>query len=189
MDGVAEKAKQKRDDMEIAKTAVYETAADRAAMRAEDARKEDTRKAQQALDAAKNPAEPAAEVIAKSASVPVSDEPSEARTQSPPQTVPENAMLADTQEQKIADTGFQVFPPIRDDPVYVSPEDEVKLLEVELEARLKKLRALKTKTRDSEAEKRAVKSELRDVRVELATFAKVAAEKEAAALSPDVGSK
>lgn len=177
VDGVAEKAKQKREDMEIAKTAVYETAADRAARQEEDARK-----AAQLLEEVKNPVGPSAASAtvstaadADGANTAVSDQ-SDLSASVSGEAVGEDAQ--ETQRTRhSSDTGFQVFPPIQDDPVYVSPEDELKLLEVELEARLKKLRAVKTKTRDSEAEKRNIKSELRDVRTELAIFAMKAATK------------
>jgi hypothetical protein len=155
VDGVVAEGKRKREDMEIAKTAVHETASDRAAQR-----EADVKKAAELLEQAKHPLGRAGDAaVAAAAGGGVGRE------------------AADTSEiaSAAADEGgaepFQLFRSVREEPEYVSPEDELKLLEVELEARMKKLAAVRSPSREERDDMRAAEEELFDVRAELRDFA------------------
>lgn len=144
-------AKERREDLERAKVEVHETAAERAARM-----KDDMEKAEELLAQAKNPLRP--------------------NEQQPnPEKTGENASEADgtavTSAPPSADQPFRLFKPVQEEENFVSEEDELRVLELELLARLRKLREAPKRTRENDAEKRIVKQELRDVRAELEEFA------------------
>jgi hypothetical protein len=146
---VEKEGKQRRDDMELNKTAKHETAADRAARR-----EEDSARAAALLAQAQSP-------IARTAGTAgISHVQME-----------EGKSSADGSLPNSEDTLFQVFKPVQEDEGFVSQEDSLKLLEVELESKLKGLRSAKTRSREIDAEKKRIKEELGDLRIELATFA------------------
>jgi hypothetical protein len=148
VDRVEKEGKQRREDMEISKTAKYETPADRAAQR-----EADTAEAQTLLAKVKSPLGSPIDEADNAKRQDISKEGDPAQV-----------------EPAVADTSFQVFRPVQEDEGFISQEDSLKLLEIELEARLKKLREHKQRTREIDLEKKQIKEELKDLRKELATF-------------------
>jgi hypothetical protein len=146
---VEKEGKQRREDMELNKTAKHETAADRAARREEDAAKATALLAQ-----------------IQSPSARTADAAGATHVQ-----VAEDKLSVDGSLSNSEDMLFQVFKPVQEDEGFVSQEDSLKLLEVELESKLKGLRSAKTRSREIDAEKKRIKEELGDLRIELATFA------------------
>jgi hypothetical protein len=146
---VEKEGKQRREDMEVNKTAKHETAADRAARREQDAAS-----AAALLANVQNPM----------------GLPEAASTISHPQGTGVESVLNGVSNDS-HDMTFQVFKPVQEDERFVSQEDSLKLLEVELEAKLKLLRGQKQRSRETDAEKKKIKDELRDLRTELMMFA------------------
>jgi hypothetical protein len=165
VDSLSKEGKRRREEMEISKTAVFEMAEDRQLHREADARK-----AAAMLEHAKNPVGTVAAARTDSADADGVDMVSSGGGD----TCVTPGVSSATAEGKVDrqnDAGFQLFKPVEEKEGFVSQEDELMLLEAELEARLKKLRALKYRTRETDEEKRQIKAEMLDVRTELALFA------------------
>jgi hypothetical protein len=146
---VEKEGKQRREDMEVNKTAKHETAADRAARREQDAAS-----AAALLANVQNPM----------------GLPEAASSIAHPQGTGSESVLNGVPKD-FHDMSFQVFKPVQEDEKFVSQEDSLKLLEVELEAKLKMLRSQNKRSRETDAEKKKIEDELRDLRMELVMFA------------------
>lgn len=169
----------KREDVEISKTAVNETAADRAAQRAAEAAMQ-----------VRSEADGAPSVAVPEGIVPFGvRDPSAVSSTS---KVDDVSMLSLTDvEEQTKDTArnvkneirsklegaenpsmeFRVFRPVTEqDNSTVSQEDELRLMELELEAKLKKLRSRKQRIREIDQEKQHVKNELKTVRSKLSAI-------------------
>jgi hypothetical protein len=165
VDSLSKEGKRRREEMEVSKTAVFETTEDRKRHREADARK-----AAAMLEHVKNPVGTVAAGRTDSADADGVDMLSSGGGDTCI-TPGVSSAIAEEKVDSQKDVVFQVFKPIEEKEGFVSQEDELMLLEAELEARLKKLRALKYRTRETDEEKRQIKAEMLDVQTELALFA------------------
>lgn len=136
---VAEEGRAKRADMEVSKTEVFETAADR-----ERRRIEDQKTATEMLEKAQRPLGEVGETgVGKGEGDAVEDE---------------------------KDRNFELFKSVKDGEGYVSPEQELRVYETELEGKLAALMEIRAPSVEEREEISAVQQEVYDVQAELKDF-------------------
>lgn len=160
---MAEEGRRKREDMEVAKTAVFETAADRAAQREADARK-----AAEMLEMARNPLGEAGKVRGEGPDGVVGVEARAVDAAVDGVSGVEDGAGGGVEDEK--DASFELFKSVKEGKGYVSPEDELRVYEAELEGRLKELLEMRSPSTEEREETASVQQQLYDVQAELSDF-------------------